>query len=274
MNIQKEIIKNLGVKSTINPITEFRISVDFIKSYLYKNACFRTLVLGISGGQDSTLTGKICKQAISELRVETNCIDYQFIGVRLPYGIQIDEEDCRNAIDFIQPDRVITVNIKQSVQASESSLKDAGIILSDYAKGNEKARERMKVQYSIAGIHAGLVVGTNHSAEAVTGFFTKYGDGGTDINPIFRLNKRQGRIILQYLGCPQHLYLKAPTADLEDNRPGVPDEIALGITYDMIDDYLEGKTINTAFSSIIEDYYLNSKHKRHLPVTIFNNFWK
>lgn len=68
----------------------------------------------------------------------------------------------------------------------------------------------MKAQYSIAGMTHGVVVGTDHAAEAITGFFTKYGDGGTDINPLHRLNKRQGKQLLAALGCPEHLYKKSP----------------------------------------------------------------
>ncbi|MCB6771174.1 NAD(+) synthase, partial [Veillonella atypica] len=79
---------------------------------------------------------------------------------------------------------------------------------------NEKARERMKVQYSIAAMENCVVLGTDHSAENVTGFFTKYGDGGSDLVPIFRLNKRQGKMLLKELGCPERLYIKTPTADL------------------------------------------------------------
>ncbi|MCK8164856.1 NAD(+) synthase, partial [Erwinia amylovora] len=93
-------------------------------------------------------------------------------------------------------------------QASEQALREAGMTLSDFIRGTEKARERMKAQYSIAGMTAGVVVGTDHAAEAVTGFFTNYGDGGTYINPIFRLNKGQGKQLLKALGCPQHLWLK------------------------------------------------------------------
>ncbi len=87
------------------------------------------------------------------------------------------------------------------------------------------------------------MLGTDHAAEALTGFYTKYGDGGSDLVPIFRLNKRQGRKILKELGCPEHLYLKIPTADLEDDRPLLPDEVALGVSYEEIDDYLEGKKV-------------------------------
>lgn len=274
MALQQEIIQALGVKPQVDPQQEIRTSVDFLKSYLKTYPFIKSLVLGISGGQDSTLTGKLCQMALTELRDETGDESYQFIAVRLPFGVQADEQDCQDAITFIQPDRVLTVNIKGSVLASEQALREAGIELSDFVRGNEKARERMKAQYSIAGMTKGVVVGTDHAAEAVTGFFTKYGDGGTDINPIFRLNKRQGKQLLKTLDCPEHLYQKAPTADLEDDRPSLPDEAALGVSYENIDDYLEGKTLDAAISTIIEGWYTKTEHKRRPPITVFDDFWK
>jgi len=274
MSLQQEIIQALGVKPTINPEEEVRRSVDFLKDYLKHYTGLRSLVLGISGGQDSTLTGKLCQLAISELREELNDDTYQFIAVRLPYGIQADEQDCQDALAFIQPDKTLVVNIKESVLASERALKEAGITVSDFVRGNEKARERMKAQYSIAGMSKGVVVGTDHAAEAVTGFFTKYGDGGTDINPLFRLNKQQGKQCLNYLGCPEHLYLKHPTADLEDDRPGLQDEAALGVTYADIDAYLQGETISAEQAAIIENWYTKTEHKRRTPITVFDDFWQ
>jgi len=274
MALQQEIIQALGAKPTINAEEEIRRSVDFLKSYLTRFPFLKTLVLGISGGQDSTLAGKLAQMAISELRAETGNKSLQFIAVRLPFGVQFDEQDCQDALEFIQADRVLTVNIKEAVLASEKALRDAGIELSDFVRGNEKARERMKAQYSIAGMTSGVVVGTDHAAEALTGFFTKYGDGGTDINPLFRLNKRQGKQLLAALGCPEHLYKKAPTADLEDDRPSLPDEAALGVTYENIDDYLEGKTLDEGTARIIEGWYLKTEHKRRPPITVFDDFWK
>lgn len=274
MLLQQKIIQALGVKPVIDPQQEIRVSVDFLKSYLKTNKFLKTLVLGISGGQDSTLTGMLSQIAVRELREETGNKDYAFIAVRLPYGLQTDEQDCQDALVFIQPDRTLVVNIKNAVLASEHALKDAGITLSDFVRGNEKARERMKVQYSIASISKGAVVGTDHAAEAVTGFYTKYGDGGSDINPLFRLHKGQGKQLLKELRCPEHLYLKHPTADLEDDHPGIKDEIVLGITYQQIDDYLEGKTTNQTVARIIENWYLKTEHKRRLPVTVFDDFWK
>lgn len=272
--LQRRIIENMKVSPTIDAHEEIRKSVDFLKSYLTKYPFFKGFVLGISGGQDSTLTGKLAQLAIDEMRKETGNNEYKFIAVRLPYGVQKDAADVEDAITFINPTKALTVNIKAAVDASEASLKEAGITLSDFAKGNEKARERMKAQYSIAAMENCVVLGTDHSAENLTGFYTKYGDGGADLVPIFRLNKRQGRMLLKELGCPEHLYLKTPTADLEDERPQLSDESALGVTYDEIDDYLEGKKVSEQAQQTIEKLYQKSEHKRHMPITIFDDFWK
>ena len=265
MTLQQEVIKKLRCKSEINVEEEIRLTINFLKDYIKKNNFIKSLVLGISGGQDSTLCGKLCQMAITELSEV-----YNFIAVRLPYGEQFDEDDCNDALKFINPDKVYTVNIKDAVDASVNSLKVAGVEITDFAKGNEKARERMKAQYSIATMNKGIVVGTDHAAEAITGFFTKHGDGGADIVPLYRLNKRQGKALLKMLDCPEHLYLKKPTADLEEDRPALEDEVALGVTYNDIDDYLEGKEVPNNVKEIIEGHYLRSEHKRNLPVTIFD----
>ena len=273
-NLQKQIIEELHVLPEINVEEEIRKSIDFMKEYAKKHSFLKGFVLGISGGQDSTLTGKLAQMAVDELNEEAGEKKYTFMAVRLPYGVQADEDDCQDALRFIQPDQVFTVNIKDAVEASVRALAEAGVELSDFAKGNEKARERMKVQFSIAAMNSAVVLGTDHAAEAITGFFTKFGDGGADLMPIFRLNKRQGKQILAHLNCPEHLYLKTPTADLEEKRPSLPDETALGLTYEQIDDYLEGKEIPEEARKTLEGHYLRSQHKRHLPITIFDNFWK
>lgn len=274
-SLQQQIIKQLKVQPTIDVETEIRRSIDFLKEYAKKYSFVRGFVLGISGGQDSTLVGKLAQMAVDELNAEiTGEGEYSFYAVRLPYGVQADEQDCQDAIDWIQPTKVLTVNIKEAVDASVRVLEAVGVELSDYAKGNEKARERMKVQYSIAAMNNLVVLGTDHAAEAITGFYTKFGDGGADLMPIFRLNKRQGRMILAHLECPTHLYTKVPTADLEEDRPALPDEAALGVTYDDIDDYLEGKVISETARQVLEGHYLRSQHKRHMPITVFDTFWK
>ena len=96
MTLQQEIIQALGAKPAIDANEEIRRSVDFLKAYLKTNSFLKSLVLGISGGQDSTLTGKLCQMAISELREETGDESLQFIAVRLPYGVQADEQDCQD----------------------------------------------------------------------------------------------------------------------------------------------------------------------------------
>jgi NAD+ synthase len=274
MTLQQEIIKELRVLPTIDAQEEIRKSIDFLKEYARRYSFVKGFVLGISGGQDSTLTGKLTQLAVDELNAEAGEAKYSFWAVRLPYGVQADEKDCQDAINYINPTKTYTVNIKDAVDASVRALTNAGIELSDFAKGNEKARERMKVQYSVAAMNNAVVLGTDHAAEAITGFYTKFGDGGADLMPIFRLNKRQGKQMLAALDCPEHLYLKIPTADLEEDRPSIPDEVALGLTYDQIDDYLEGKEIPEDARKTLEGYYLRSQHKRHMPITIFDDFWK
>ena len=271
--LQKEIIKYEHVLPQIDPQKEIRRSVDFLKDYLKENTFLKSYVLGISGGQDSTLAGKLCQMAISEMREETGDNSYQFIAVRLPYGVQADAQDAADAVAFQKPDQDLTVNIKPAVDALVASLNEAGQQITDFNKGNIKARERMIVQYAIAGAHNGAVVGTDHAAENFSGFYTKYGDGAADLTPLFRLDKRQGKQMLKLLNCPEHLYQKAPTADLEENKPGLPDETALGVSYKDVDDYLEGRTVSELAAQKIESLWRKSEHKRHLPVTVFDDFY-
>ena len=272
--LQKEIIKYEHVLPQIDPQKEIRRSVNFLKDYLKENTFLKSYVLGISGGQDSTLAGKLCQMAISEMRDETGDSSYQFIAVRLPYGIQTDAQDAADAVAFQKPDQDLIVNIKPAVDALVASLNEAGQQITDFNKGNIKARERMIVQYAIAGAHNGAVVGTDHAAENFSGFYTKYGDGAADLTPLFRLDKRQGKQMLKFLNCPEHLYQKAPTADLEENKPGLPDETALGVSYKDVDDYLEGRTVSELAAEKIESLWRKSEHKRHLPVTVFDDFYR
>lgn len=272
--MQEKIINDLKVSPEIDPAEEVHKRVKFLHDFMQKTG-MKTLVLGISGGQDSTLAGRLCELAVQERRQETADDGYQFIAVRLPYGTQADESDAMEAInDFIKPDRTLRVNIKPATDAMAASLEEAGAKISDFNKGNIKARERMIVQYAIAGEHGGAVVGTDHAAEAVTGFYTKFGDGGADITPLSQLDKRQGKALLKYLGAPTNLYEKTPTADLEDDKPMRPDEAALGVRYEDIDDYLEGRQVDDAAAEKIESWYQKTQHKRHQPITPLDTWWK
>ncbi|MDV2683919.1 ammonia-dependent NAD(+) synthetase [Alkalihalophilus lindianensis] len=272
--IQQQVQEELHTKPSIDPKEEIKTRVQFLKDYLVKSNT-KGYVLGISGGQDSTLAGKLAQIAVDELNAESNNSTYQFIAVRLPYGIQHDEDDANLAMEFIDPSVSKSVNIKAAVDASEAAFNEAtGQEMTDFNKGNTKARERMKVQFDLAAHYGCLVIGTDHGAEAITGFFTKYGDGACDVAPLFGLNKRQGKELLKTLEAPERLYVKVPTADLEDDKPGLPDEEALGMTYDNLDDYLEGKEVEASIVEKIEARYRMTEHKRQLPVTIFDSWWR
>ncbi|MFI6512041.1 ammonia-dependent NAD(+) synthetase [Streptosporangium sp. NPDC050855] len=277
-NVRKQILTEFGVKATIVPEVEIRQRVDFLKDYL-RSTPAKGYVLGISGGQDSTLVGRLCQLACEELRAEGR--EATFVAVRLPHGVQADEHDAQIALEFIRPDRSITVNIKPSADAVSAQtalglreLKGDGFELSDFVRGNVKARERMVVQFAIAGQLGLLVAGTDHAAEAVTGFYTKYGDGGVDVTPLTGLNKRQGAALLRELGAPPSTWEKVPTADLEEDRPALPDEVALGLTYAQIDDYLEGAEIAPEAAAKLEAHYLATRHKRTVPVGPSDDWWR
>lgn len=257
---------------SVEPAAEIRRRVDFLKAYLLKTGA-KGLVLGISGGQDSSLAGRLCQLAVEELGTEGHSV--RFVPVRLPYAVQRDEDDAQLALEFINPDANLVFNIQRAVDGFEAEYADSvGEPMPDFDKGNVKARSRMIAQYAIAGANGLLVVGTDHAAEAVTGFFTKYGDGGADILPLTGLTKRQGRSLLVELGAPERLYLKAPTADLLDDNPGQTDEANLGMQYEHIDDFLEGRAVDAAVAEAIEGRYLLTEHKRQVPASLFDDWWK
>lgn len=278
------IINEMKVLPQIDAVFEIKRRIEFIKTTL-KDSGLKNLVLGISGGVDSSTCGRLAQLAVDELNMAERITDnnsstpYQFIAVRLPYGVQADEDDAQLALDFIQPTHSLITNIMNAVngihtetlnalnQANILSADDARI---DFSKGNAKARSRMVTQYHIAGIVGALVLGTDHSAENITGFFTKWGDGACDLAPLFGLSKRQVRLLAENLGAPDLLINKAPTADLEDLDPGKTDEDALGMSYDQLDDFLEGKPVTTEVQTLIINIYQKTQHKR-LPIpTIYD----
>lgn len=261
---QFEIINELGVQPNIIPPLEIQRRTAFLSHYLSQTG-LRGFVLGISGGQDSLLAGLLAQQAVERRREEGH--DAAFHAMLLPYGSQADRDDALAACDFIKPDVIHDLNIQPGVDAFADSFATAETHpLSDFDKGNVKARMRMIAQYALAGDQKLLVVGTDHAAEAVTGFFTKYGDGGADVLPLSGLTKRQGKALLRELGAPKRFITKAPTADLLDARPGQADETELGITYNELDDYLEGRTVKPAIAEAIEARFDATQHKRTVPV--------
>jgi NAD+ synthase len=238
-----------------------------------------SLVLGISGGVDSSTCGRLCQLAIDELNQQQQTDTYQFIAMRLPYGEQADEDEAQLAVDFIKPSQRVTVNIKPATDGMHETVTQALLNAGneqpseqslDFVKGNVKARQRMIAQYEIAGLNKGLVVGTDHSAENITGFYTKFGDGACDLAPLFGLSKRQVRLLAKTLGAPELLVTKTPTADLECDRPGLADEDALGVSYDQIDDFLEGKAVSAEVEQKLIAIYQRTEHKRQPIPTVYD----
>ncbi|MDP4946601.1 MAG: ammonia-dependent NAD(+) synthetase [Alishewanella sp.] len=275
MTMEQHIIREMRVLPQIDVEHEIRRRIDFIKSRLTASG-LNTLVLGISGGVDSTTCGRLAQLAVDELNAGA-ANTYRFIAVRLPYGTQKDEDEAQLALGFIQPSHVVTVNIKtaadalhQSTLAGIEGLPQANAAQADFAKGNVKARCRMVAQYHIAALQGGLVIGTDHSAENITGFYTKWGDGACDMAPLFGLSKRQVRALAKHLGAPATLVEKTPTADLECLAPQKADEAALGLTYQQIDDFLEGKTVDAAVSERLVQIFQKTQHKRQPIPTIYD----
>lgn len=269
MSAQTEIIAALGVSATFDAVRETEKRIDFLSQYL-ATARLRAYVLGVSGGVDSLTAGLLAQSAVRRLR--QGGYDGEFVAMRLPYGTQADEHHAQLALDVIGPDRTMVIDVRPATDAIWREMKSAGVDPAaasdrDALLGNVKARQRMVAQFAIAGSLGGLVVGTDHAAEAVMGFFTKFGDGAADLLPLAGLNKRRVRAIASHLGAPPELVDKVPTADLDDGMPMRPDEDVYGVTYDQIDDYLEGKPVDRSAAAIIVRAYRRTAHKRALPAT-------
>ncbi|MCX5192758.1 ammonia-dependent NAD(+) synthetase [Streptomyces sp. NBC_00249] len=266
--LQQEIARELLVSETFDAQREIERRVAFLTERLTSTG-LRSLVLGISGGVDSTTAGRLCQLAVERAREAGH--EATFYAMRLPYGVQADEKDAQLALSFINADQVLTVDVKPASDAALEASVAGGVAFrdahhQDFVQGNIKARQRMIAQYAVAGAHDGLVVGTDHAAEAVSGFFTKFGDGAADLVPLTGLTKRRVRAVADALGAPAELVWKVPTADLETLDPGKADEDALGVTYDDIDDFLEGKPVDGRAFEIIARRYRLTEHKRQLPI--------
>ena len=183
-----------------------------------------------------------------------------FWALRLPYATQKDEADAQLALDFIQPSQSIAINIQSGVDAIHqeamaavltTQIMNADASKIDFVKGNA-SKNAHDCSISCCRYGRWLVLGTDHSAENITGFYTKFGDGACDLAPLFGLNKRQVRQIAKYLGANEVISDKTPTADLEELSPLKADEDALQLTYDEIDDYLEGRSVTIQVKEKLE----------------------
>ena len=269
---QRQIAAELHVADHFDAAREIERRVAFLADYLRTNG-LAAYVLGISGGVDSSTAGRLAQLAVERLR-EAH-YDARFVAMRLPYGVQHDEADAQQSLAFIRPDDTLTVDIRPAADAMLASLSASGLPFADasqqdFVHGNIKARQRMIAQYAAASVRRGIVIGTDHAAESVMGFFTKFGDGGADVLPLAGLTKRRVRTLARALGASDALAHKVPTADLEMLRPQRPDEDAYGIRYEDIDDFLEGKPVSDAVFDTVMRFYDSTHHKRALPYTPFD----
>lgn len=211
------------------------------------------LAFGLSGGIDSALVAALAKKAFPQ----------QCIGVIMPCHSQ--EQDKLDAI--FTAEKLNFPYIEIELSASYDSLinaiqKGTDMIPQGLAASNIKPRLRMSALYSVAAERNYLVAGTSNKSEAYIGYYTKYGDGGSDLWPIVGLVKSQVWELAQYLGVPDKIINKAPSAGL---WPGQTDEQEMGLTYSEIDEYLlTGKGTKEVIKKI-EDMHSKSQHKRKLP---------
>ncbi len=239
-----------------NEILEQKIrkTVEWLREQVVQSHT-RGLILGISGGIDSAVVGFLIKMA---------CPDNS-LGVIMP--IKSSEKDMEHAKELVEKADLthMTLDLTQAHSLMLSTVKETmqDAWREDFARisdANTRARLRMTGLYTIANNLGYLVVGTDNAAEIYTGYFTKYGDGGVDVLPIAHLKKSEVYEWAEYLGVPQSILDKAPSADLWE---GQTDEIEMGTTYRCIDAFLDGQEVPEKDREVIERLHRNSEHKRH-----------
>jgi NAD+ synthase len=213
----------------------------------------RGIVYGNSGGKDSALAGILCKMACSNT-----------LGLILPCGAkrnyEIDKADAEAiAAKFNIATRVIDLT---PVKSELISAIGGNTRLSDMAIANISPRLRMAALYAVAASENRLVAGTGNRSEGYMGYFTKWGDGAFDFNPIADLTVTEIYEYLKFLGAPDFIISKAPSAGLFD---GQTDESEMGVTYGSIDRFLLEGEAKARDRAVIDKYHASSEHKRKMP---------
>ncbi|MDL2237076.1 NAD(+) synthase [Christensenellaceae bacterium OttesenSCG-928-K19] len=239
-------------------------TVEFVSGYVRQSG-MEGLVLGVSGGVDSFLAGALCAQAMKQAGKKLHM-------VILPNGEQADYKDAQDSVNRIleiYPQAVAdTISIRGGYDGAVADLGTVKGFSSDvYTLGNLQPRLRMMYQYALAKNM--LVVGTDHAAESITGFYTKYGDGGTDINPLQELVKDDIYDMAASFGAPEEVLKKNPAAGLGISAD---DESELGIKYGDICAYLKGNIIDADARQKLERLYDISRHKRALPASLKDRY--
>ena len=231
---------------------EARQRVEFIRRVL-KSAGAAGVVYGNSGGKDCTLVGILCKMACDDT-----------VGIIMPCGTkrgyEMDKADAETlAAQYGIATR--TVDLADVRQALVGSV-DGVTQLTAAALANIAPRLRMTALYTVAASENRLVAGTGNRSERHMGYFTKWGDGACDFNPIADLTVTEIYAFLRHLGAPDFIISKPPSAGLSE---GQTDEQDMGVTYRAIDDYLLHGTANDHDKRIIDRYHATSGHKRGMP---------
>ena len=225
--------------------------VAFIKNMLASSGA-KGIVFGNSGGKDSALVAALCSFATDNL-----------LGVIMPCASKRNfGEDKEDGLAVAKKYGVDTM-IVDLTEVRESLLKATGnSFTSKGALSNIAPRLRMTTLYAIGAEKGYLVAGTGNASERYMGYFTKWGDGACDFNAIADLTATEVFEFLRYLGAPDHVVTKAPSAGLFE---GQTDESEMGVTYAEIDAYLRGEKVSAEAQKIIERYHKASLHKMVLP---------
>jgi NAD+ synthase len=242
--------ENIKIKRTVKWLTE-----------KVKESKTKGLLVGVSGGVDSAVVAFLIKKVLPE----------GSMGIIMPCGSgKTDMEDAWEVvracgIKAVEIDlTAVHETLTRRVLAEISDIRDVDGDYDRMARANLKARLRMSTLYAVANSMNYLVVGTDNAAEVYVGYFTKYGDGGVDLLPIAHIKKREVRKWARILGVPDKIIQKTPSAGLWE---GQTDEKEMGTTYDMVDDFLEGKAIPEKDRRVIERLHRVSEHKRNIPTS-------
>ena len=234
---------------------EYEGRVAYIRD-LVKNSGVSGIVFGNSGGKDSALVGILCKAACDNtLGVIMPCASKRNYGQDADDGRALAEQ-------FGIESRTVDLT---AVRAAEMAELEKVTTLNDMAVTNIAPRLRMTTLYAIAAAENRLVAGTGNRSEAYMGYFTKWGDGAHDFNPISDLTVTEVFEFLEYLKAPRCIIDKAPAAGLFD---GQTDEDEMGVTYKAIDDFLLYGTVNDKDKAVIDRYHSRSEHKRR-PINTY-----
>lgn len=229
---------------------ETKKRVEFLQNEM-KKAGASGLIFGNSGGKDSALVGILCKYATQNV-----------ISVAMPCCSKRNfDEDMKDAKDLVQKFD-IPLEVVDLTDVREKLLYSVNSNVTDAAVSNIAPRLRMTTLYLLAQSKNYLVVGTGNKSEIYMGYFTKWGDGGYDINPIADLSATEIFEYLRFLSAPDNIISKAPSAGLFE---GQTDEGEMGVSYKEIDTYMAGGEVSERAKAIIEKYHSKSEHKRNMP---------